>query len=607
MFSDINTAETKRRVRLFWLVGCASLALAVLVLAATSWTVYSNWSESHDDAMRAQSNRVYLRNLNNLLSELEDAESGQRGFLITGLARYLEPYNRALKPVSKSIGALSQIAIERTDKAKEIAHLRAVVDDKLREMALVIHLKQTQGDAVAKAAIVTDRGLTAMNEIRRICKTEGDVERADVERRTDDSERHQLVAIRLAAAGSGLILCLMIGGFFALTSSAAQQSSLAERLADSRDIFETTLTSIGDGVIATDTSGLIKFLNPEAVALTGWCRADAIDKDLDEIFPILNETTREKVESPYTRVMRTGSATSRENPAILLRRDGSEVPIEGSGAPIQNIHGETKGVVLVFRGIEQRRKAEAALELSHSELLKANEELRQFSYAATHDLQEPLRTIVVFSQLVGRNYKSMLDERGQNMLRTLEDAGQRMSSLINDLLAFTRVGYEDSSNTPSAVDANDILNDTLVQLNGAISETNASIYRDHLPHVWSEPAQLSQVFQNLISNAIKYRKPDVPPVIRITSTVADDFAMFNVTDNGIGLKQEYADKIFRLFQRLHGRSIPGTGIGLALCRRIVERQGGKIWAISEENRGSSFFFTLPVAQQGGPQKQLLPQ
>jgi signal transduction histidine kinase len=134
-------------------------------------------------------------------------------------------------------------------------------------------------------------------------------------------------------------------------------------------------------------------------------------------------------------------------------------------------------------------------------------------------------------------------------------------------------------------------------LEGSIEETKAQIFRGELPRVWSEPAQLSQVFQNLISNAIKYRKPGVAPVVRVTSRIEGQYAVFAVADNGIGFKQEYSDRIFLLFQRLHGRAIPGTGIGLALCKRIIERQGGRIWVDSQENVGSTFYFTLPVVSE----------
>ena len=172
-----------------------------------------------------------------------------------------------------------------------------------------------------------------------------------------------------------------------------------------------------------------------------------------------------------------------------------------------------------------------------------------------------------------------------------------MSELIDDLLAYTRAGGMDSSANRVAVETSEILRDTLVQLHGAIEESHAAITFDNLPKVWCDPAQLSQVFQNLLSNAIKYRKPDVAPVIHVSAAIEGERATFRIADNGVGFNQEYADRIFLLFQRLHRRSIPGTGIGLALCRRIIERHGGRIWARSEENLGSSFYFTLPLAPQ----------
>ena len=606
--TDIKTAETKRRVRILWFVGCASLALAALVLVTTGWTVYFNWADSRADIARAESNRVYLRTLNRYWNDMENAESCQRGFLLTGHDNYLAPYTQALASISDSLKTMDGVAAKRPDQRDTIARLHSLTSAKLDEMALTIKFERSGRHDAAVAEVMTDRGLVTMIQIRDLYKNAADPERSDVSRRSLDAQNHQIAAIEFAGGGGVLLLCLMGAGFYALTSGAAQQTLLAERLADSKEIFETTLTSIGDGVIATDIKARIEFINPEAAHLTGWSSEEAIGKDLDEVLNIVQETSRNKVESPFVQVMRTGSATAMANHTILIRRDGSEVAIDDSGAPIMNVYGDVRGVVLVFRGIEERRKAEAALQHSHSELLKANEELRQFSYAATHDLQEPLRTIVVFSQLLGRTYKSVLDERGHHLLETIEEAGHRMSSLINDLLAFTRVGGMDSAGARVSANVTEILKDALVQLNGSIEETKAKVTYSDLPAVWCEPPQLSQLFQNLISNAIKYRKPDVPPVIHISSELNSEQATFHVRDNGMGFRQEYAERIFLLFQRLHGRTIPGTGIGLALCRRIVERQGGRIWAESEENAGATFFFTLPIAQaEVAIPKQMLPQ
>jgi PAS domain S-box-containing protein len=573
------------------------LFFAVLVLGTTAWIVYANWSDSQRDAQIARSNRAYLRDLNDIVGNLKDAESGQRGFILTGQDRYLEPYTQALKPVEESLQNLEQLASERPDQQKTIEFIRSQTRVKLKELAETIQLRRTHGFDAALNEVLSDRGRIAMNEIRRECGSAAEEQYVEAAKRSAQARNHQQNAIIIASTGGVTILGLMAAGFLTLISGARQQAQMAEKLADSREMFEKTLTSIGDAVIATDTSGRITFLNPVAVELTGWTRDEADGKHVEEVFRIIIETTREKAESPFDKVMRSGSVAGLANHTLLIRKDGSDLPIDDSGAPIRDVQGKVNGVVLVFRDIADRRKAEAALEHSHNEVLTANEELRQFSYAATHDLKEPLRTIVVFSQLLARGYKPVLDARGQHLLQTVEDAANRMSALIDDLLSYTRAGGMETSANRAAVKARDVLADTLVQLHGAIAESGAAVTFDPLPMVWSDAAQLSQVFQNLISNSIKYRKPDVIPAIHIAAATEGDRVTFRVSDNGIGFKQEYSDRIFLLFQRLHGRAIPGTGIGLALCRRIVERHGGKIWARSQENVGTTFYFTLPVAEE----------
>jgi PAS domain S-box-containing protein len=594
VLTDDKTAQTRRRARILQLAGCAALVLAVAVLVTTGWTAYANWSDAKREADITQSNRTYLRTINNTLNEVDDAETGQRGYLLTGREHYLAPYNRALGPLNQNLKVLKSLAAARPKDQATIDRLETLIQAKLAELDHTISLRRNQGINAAMAEILTDKGLLQMEQIRDIVRAAADTQRADVAQQSSDAATHQLAAVRLSAAGGFVLLCLMTAGFLALNSGAIQQTRLAERLADSKEVFETTLTSIGDAVIASDTRGQITFINPEAAHLTGWPRAEAVGKHLDDVFKVVDESSRSVVTSPFESVMRSGSVVGLANHTTLLRKDGSEIPVDDSGAPIRDVRGQLTGVVLVFRDVSQRRKAEAALELSHGEVLKANEELRQFSYAATHDLQEPLRTIVVFSQLLGRGYKQILDERGQHLLQTVEDAAHRMSLLIDDLLAYTRAGGLEFSDG-RAVNASDILNETLVQLHGAIVESSAVVTHRELPAVWADDAQLSQVFQNLISNAIKYRRPGVAPIIDVSYKIDGDKATFQVSDNGIGFKQEYSDRIFLLFQRLHGRAIPGTGIGLALCRRIVERYGGRIWARSEENVGTTFYFTLPLA------------
>ena len=420
MLKDEKTAAAKRRAAVLWQVGCASLLLALLVLGATCWTAYFNWADARRDEQLAASNQNYLKALDEILGDVKDAETGQRGFVLTGQDRYLDPYNHSLKPIQESLQTLSNVAKDRPDQRATIENIRSQTLVKLHELALTIELRRTKGFDAALAEVLTDRGKAAMDEIRQECKRASGAVAADLVKRSAAATIHQRNAITIAASGGTLLLLLMIGGFFTLVSGANQQAQFAERLADSREIFETTLTSIGDGVIATDTRGLVTFINPEASKLTGWPRDEAVGKPLEEILHIVSELSRARVESPFDKVMRSGSVVGLGNHTILIRKDNSEVPIDDSGAPIRNVYGKTSGVVLVFRDVTGRQQAEASLKQSHDEVLKANEELRQFSYAATHDLQEPLRTILVFSQLLARGYKDVLDERGQHVLQTVK-------------------------------------------------------------------------------------------------------------------------------------------------------------------------------------------
>jgi light-regulated signal transduction histidine kinase (bacteriophytochrome) len=226
------------------------------------------------------------------------------------------------------------------------------------------------------------------------------------------------------------------------------------------------------------------------------------------------------------------------------------------------------------------------------ELARNNEDLRQFALVAAHDLQEPIRTVASFAQLLAVRYQGKLDPDADEFINHIVGGAQRMSRLVEDLLTFAQL-----STRPTVLSAHEsqlMLDTALFNLAAKIQETGAVITNDPLPQVMADQMQIVQVFQNVISNAIKYRS-DVPPRIHVSAQQEGTDWVFSVRDNGIGFKQEYAERIFGLFKRLHGREVPGTGIGLANCRKIMERHGARIWAVSEEGKGSNFFFTLPAA------------
>jgi len=224
-------------------------------------------------------------------------------------------------------------------------------------------------------------------------------------------------------------------------------------------------------------------------------------------------------------------------------------------------------------------------------LKRSNEELEQFAYVASHDLQEPLRMISSYTQLLDKRYKDKLDNDANDFIHYAVDGADRMQKLINDLLDYSRVSMRGKDFVQ--VDINQVLGHVFSNLQYLIIEKSALITHNGLPTVYADESQLIQLFQNLIENAIKFKKEDVLPLIHITCKTENDVCEFMVIDNGISIDMQYQDKIFLIFQRLHSKELyPGTGIGLAICKRIVERHGGKIWFESKENEGTTFYFTL---------------
>jgi two-component system sensor histidine kinase/response regulator len=224
------------------------------------------------------------------------------------------------------------------------------------------------------------------------------------------------------------------------------------------------------------------------------------------------------------------------------------------------------------------------------ELTRANEELKQFAYAASHDLREPLRTIASYTQLLERRYGSALDGDAQEFMKYITESVQRMDTLLNDLLSYSHQLKSQQSFSPVSAEA--VLAGVLMNLDTSIKASGATIVHEPLPEVFSDFVQLGQVFQNLLSNSIKYRS-EAPPQIRISAEETDEAFVFSVTDNGIGIDPRYHEQIFGIFKRLHGREFPGTGIGLALVKRIVERHGGRVGVESEPGKGATFHFTIP--------------
>jgi light-regulated signal transduction histidine kinase (bacteriophytochrome) len=301
---------------------------------------------------------------------------------------------------------------------------------------------------------------------------------------------------------------------------------------------------------------------------------------------------RTKCSQPWETIVERVKSTGRWSGELSqTTRDGHEVVVQSRWQAQLDQQGN--GEILESNvDITQRKRIELALRQTAEELTRSNRDLDMFASVASHDLQEPLRMVSSYVELFSERYRGKLDERADKYISYALDGVQRMSTLISDLLSYSRVNTR--GEPPRKICSQDALEVALKNLHTMIDQSQAEITYDPLPIILADKAQLAQLFQNLVGNAVKYCFPGQRPQVRISVTEDGQWWRFSVSDNGIGFDPKYEERIFLIFQRLHTRDeYPGTGIGLAICKRIVERHGGRIWATSEPGKGSTFCFTVP--------------
>ncbi len=778
-----------------------------------------------------------------LLSSLKDLETGQRGYLLTGDAQYLTPFEQAIHDLPGRLESLQANVIDPGQQDR-VRRLMMLVPEKRAEVEATILVRNQLGSDAALAIVKSDKGRESMETIRSLCSAISREGHETLLSMSADLARRQRRASLVSAGITLALFIILVVAAVTIQRGVRHRDQLLSDVDSARQQFQTTLLSIGDGVVATNAEGEITFLNSMACRISGWTEANALGKKVEEVLPFVDELTRQPVEHPVHRALREKRGGAMAHDSILLQANGSKVMVEDSAAPIfADGRGRLTGAVLVFRDttsrhmasrvirkwehvfehagfgmailelgdepsfeqinpafgrmhgyqpdeltglplsqvvspaaleaetkglrdaevnghliietvhrrkdgtqfptladvtvvrdendrvlygtayysditervraeeelrrneeryrtladslpqlvwtalpdgtpdywntrwhdevghrldaadgdgflyfvhpddqercraewakalgsgsifetecrlrnarakdrwyicraipvhsadgrivrwfgsctdIDEQKRAAEELRANKDELQRSNTDLEQFAFAASHDLQEPLRMVVIYSQLLKEEYGSVLGEQGKTYLNFAVDGALRMEQLLKGLLAYARATTPEEVAPPEGVCVAEGARKAIANLAIQIEENHAKLSIGDLPKVNMPEVHIIQVFQNLIGNAIKYRRPDVDPVITITAERKPNEWLFAVKDNGIGIDANYREVIFRVFGRLHGAEYPGTGIGLALCRRLIKRNGGRMWVESTPGSGSTFFFTLPT-------------
>lgn len=570
-----------------------AVALCVLVgLGALQY--WMTWQLVQSDRWVAHTDEV-LAKIHAIVAEARGAESAVRGYVINGDRAMLEPYRSASGALPGHLQELKGLVADNPVQEQRANSLEQFMTSRLAVLEKAVELRERGG----MGAVQTYNPVPIGTEIMRRALAVADqmeAEETGLQRQRSNAaskrsrETSELILIATLAAIGVLWLAAA-----ALRRDSRERLKITQALEEAHRLYEGLFESSADALLLSDFEGRVVRVNAEAERVFGYGRGELAGHPVDTLVPerfrSMHWTDRQAYYAePRARAMGAGREL------FGRRKDGSEFPVEVMLSTSRA--GDQPLVMSIVRDISEHKRAEENLrhyaeELKQSsvELARSNADLESFAYVASHDLQEPLRMVSKYVQLLGEHYRGKLDAQADEFIAYAVDGAERMRALIHDFLSYSRV-----SRTPARqemVDCKTVVDRALANLQQAIQESQAGITVDPLPVVKGDSSQLERLFQNLIGNAVKYRG-ERPPSIRVSARQEGDWT-FCIRDNGIGIDPQHRERIFGMFQRLHTRQeYAGTGIGLAVCKRVVEGHGGRIWVESEPGRGSSFFFTLPA-------------
>jgi PAS domain S-box-containing protein len=567
-----------------------AMALVVAVILVNAALAYHHTRQLHNDGYWVAQTNETLDAMDDLISTLKDAETGQRGFLIAGDERYLKPYNDAMTTIDGRIQSVESLTHDNDRQQARMPKLKELVLAKLDELKRTIDLRRESGLDAAQKEVLTHLGRNWMDAIRSLIAEMKADEQSLLRTRQQINDRTYRKTLMYVGIGAVVSLISVLAFITLMRRHLTVRAQAAAALHEQREWFSTTLGSIGDAVIATDTQRRVTFLNAVGESLTGWTQEAAVGAPLVNVFKIINEQSRKPVEDPATKVLREGTIVGLANHTVLVAKDGTERPIDDSAAPIRDAEGRIIGVVLVFRDVTERRRAEQALR-------EADRRKDDFLAILSHELRNPLAPI--------RLAVGMLQKIGppDPELRELRDIIERQTSqlarLLDDLLDVSRIASGKIVLRKERVSLGLAVTSAVESVRPLIDsqrhELSVKLASNPL-YVEGDLARLAQVFVNLLNNAAKYTEKGGRIWLSVEREGSD--AIVRVRDTGIGIPADQLTHIFEIFVQVDKsleRTRGGLGVGLSLVQRLIELHGGSIEAHSEgAGAGSEFIVRLPA-------------
>ena len=579
----------------------AGFGAALAILAIVEFISYRSTNQLVETSRQLTHSQRVLESLGAVLTTMDDAETGQRGYMLTGKDSYLQPYDVANAHVSEVLESLDKLTVNNPAQQRDISSLESLIKQKQDELAATIALRKANKAIEADQLVLSGKGKQAMDDVRALLAKMQKREKDLMDTRTSQWKASTRRTTVVVVSGVVIAFAALLLAILALNGETSERLRAERALRMSEARMRLLVESARDyAILMLDPKGRVMSWSPSAERIKGYKADEIIGQNWSRFFPS-EDVQAGKPERELEKALAEGRA---EDEGWRVRKDGSQFWANVLLTSVRDEQGVLQGFSKVTRDItaqkqaqEEIKKLNRDLEARNDELEASNKDLEGFTYSVSHDLRAPLRHIDGFSQLLANECGSQLSEEPRRYLTRVQSGVKQMGHLIDDLLGLARVGRQEIKLQVTGLGS--VVEQVVHEMKSESGERAIEWKIASLPFVECDPGLLKQVFTNLISNAVKYTRPRDRAVIEVGSTNGNGPLTIFVRDNGVGFSMKYADKLFGVFQRLHrAEDFEGTGVGLATVQRIIQKHGGRIWVEAELDKGATFYFTLqPLESQ----------